>query len=76
MSTVYKCLIVDRSFRQELFKAYTKHRHRDKVEAMSSKMREDRIRNLMEQGIDPEEWATGLLAAMGLKNINPKSLIN
>jgi tRNA A37 N6-isopentenylltransferase MiaA len=75
MSTVYKCLYCGQVFSTGAFKAYIKHRHRDKVEAMLSKMREDRIRNLMEQGIDPEEWATELLAAMGFKNINPKSLI-
>jgi len=32
---------------------------------MLLKMREDKVRNLREQGVDPEEWAAGLVAAMG-----------
>jgi DNA-directed RNA polymerase subunit RPC12/RpoP len=66
MLTIYKCLYCGQVFpTKELLKAHIKHRHRDKIEAILSKMREDRIRNLREQGVDPEEWAAGLVAAMG-----------
>jgi DNA-directed RNA polymerase subunit RPC12/RpoP len=64
MSTVYKCLYCGQIFlTKELLKAHIKHR--DKIEAMLLKMREDKIRNLREQGVDLEEWAAGLVAAMG-----------
>jgi hypothetical protein len=66
MSTVYKCLYCGQIFlTKELLKAHIKHRHRDKIEAMLLRMREDKVRNLREQGVDPEEWAAGLVAAMG-----------
>jgi DNA-directed RNA polymerase subunit RPC12/RpoP len=57
MSTVYKCLYCGQVFSsKELLKAHIKHRHRDKIEAILSKMREDKIKNLIGQGVDPEEW--------------------
>jgi hypothetical protein len=66
MPTVYKCLYCGQVFPiKELLKAHIKHRHRDKIEAMLLRMREDKVRNLREQGVDLEEWAAGLVAAMG-----------
>jgi len=43
MSTVYKCLYCGQVFPiKELLKAHIKHRHRDKIEAMLLRMREDK----------------------------------
>jgi DNA-directed RNA polymerase subunit RPC12/RpoP len=66
MTITYKCIYCGQIFpTRELLKAHIKHKHRDKIKEMLSKMREDKIKNLIEQGVDPEEWAAGWAAAMG-----------
>jgi len=62
MSTVYKCLYCGQVFPiKELLKAHVKHRHRDKVQEFLKQLSEYKLRKLIEQGVDPEEWAAGWL---------------
>jgi hypothetical protein len=55
---------VNRYFhRKKLCKAHIKQRHGDKVQEFLKQMSEYKLKKLMEQGIDPEEWAAGWLCA-------------
>jgi len=64
MTKLYRCPYCEQSFpSKELCKAHIKQRHGDKVQEFLKQMSEYKLKKLMEQGIDPEEWAAGWLCA-------------
>lgn len=65
MAKLYRCVYCKQYFpTRDLLKAHIKHRHKDEIQEFLSKIREDKIKNLIKQGVDPEEWVAGWIAAM------------
>jgi uncharacterized Zn finger protein (UPF0148 family) len=49
---------------RELAKTHVKQVHRDKIQELLSKIPKRRLMNLINKGINPEEWAAGYIVAM------------
>jgi uncharacterized C2H2 Zn-finger protein len=58
----FKCPYCEQVFpSKELCKAHIKQRHSDKVQEFLKQISEYKLKKLMGQGVDPEEWASGWL---------------
>jgi len=62
MPAVYICPICKEQFySRKLARDHIKKAHPEKIREVLSKIREDKRRNLEKRGIDPENWAAGMI---------------
>ncbi len=55
---------------RELAKTHVKQVHRDKIQELLSKIPKRRLMNLINEGINPEEWAAGYIVAMFFSEVD------
>lgn len=62
MPAIYVCPICKKRFyNKKLARDHIKEAHPEKIREILSKVGEDKLRNLKKRGIDPENWAAGMI---------------
>jgi uncharacterized C2H2 Zn-finger protein len=62
MVRLYRCPYCEQYFpTKELCKTHVKQIHKDKVQEFLNRLSKYKLKKLIEQGVDPEEWTAGWL---------------